>query len=60
VLGLRPDAETAGDEVEDIALVYGVDHGHGVVPVHERGHDGGRDNVHACGNVHVTGFDRSF
>jgi hypothetical protein len=42
--------------------VHGVDHGHGIVPVPERGHDHGRDHVHGHdhGNVHVTGFDRPF
>jgi hypothetical protein len=41
-------------------LVHGVDHRHGIVPVHERGHDYGRGHVHAHGNVLVTGFDRPF
>jgi nickel/cobalt exporter len=43
-------------------LVHGVDHGHGIVPVHERGHDHGRDHGHGHGHGdgggdgHVTGL----
>jgi hypothetical protein len=33
-------------------LVHGVDHGHGIVPVHERGHDHGRDHGHGDGDGH--------
>ena len=42
--------------------VHGVDHGHGIVPVPERGHDHGRAHVHGHdhANVHLTGFDRPF
>jgi hypothetical protein len=32
----------------------GVDHGHGIVPAHERGHDHGRGHGH--GNVEATGL----
>jgi hypothetical protein len=32
-----------------LADVHGVDHGHGVVPDHERGHEHGVDHAH----VHV-------
>jgi hypothetical protein len=48
---------------ESRVLVHGMDHGHGVVPAHERGHDYGSDHVDAHGhgsghgNVHVTGLD---
>jgi len=35
-------------------LVYGIDHGHGMVPVPERGHDHGRDHVHRHGMATAT------
>ena len=35
-----------------VASVHGVDHAHGVVPVHERGHGHGVDHVHV--HVHVA------
>jgi len=51
--GYRPVARGA-------CSFHGVDHGHGIVPVHERGHDHGRDHDHGHDHdhVHVTGLDR--
>jgi len=50
----------SADPVAGCVLVHGVDHGHGIVPVHERGHAHGRDHVHGHDHdhVHLTGFDR--
>ena len=42
----------SADPVAGCVLVHGVDHGHGIVPVHERGHDHGRGHAHD--DVHVT------
>jgi len=35
-------------------LVYGIDHGHGMVPVPERGHHHGCDHVHRHGGGNGT------
>jgi hypothetical protein len=34
--------------------VHGVDHGHGIVPVPERGHDHGRDHGHGHDHGNFT------
>jgi hypothetical protein len=36
-------------------IVHGVDHDHGVVPVHERGHHHGVDHDHDHGHDHGHG-----
>lgn len=45
-----------GDDCGVAFSVHGVDQGHGIVPVHERGQDHGGDHAHGHDhdNVHVT------